>query len=300
MIASPRPSRRSKREIFWFYAFIGPWLAGFVCFTAYPIAASAYFSLTRYSAFEAPAWVGLRNYAFLLGDRLFWHSLLLTLAYTVGSVPLQLLLALGCALLLNLRVPFMRALRAIYYLPTVMPVAASSMLWLFLFLPQHGVVSWIIRTATGLDGPDWLGDPHWVLPTLILVSLWTLGSAMVVFLAGLQAIPPELYEAASLDGAGLLARARNVTLPMVSPIVLLNLILGLIGASQAFTQVYVMTQGGPDYASYLYNVYLYQNAFEFFKLGLASAQAWVMFVVILGLTTLVFRSSARWVYYGGE
>lgn len=286
--------------MFWFYIFILPWFIGFVCFTAYPILASAYFSFTQYTVLQPPRWVGLANYRLLFHDGLFWHSLFLTLVYAGVSVPLQLVLAVCCAILLNVRLRFMRVLRTVYYLPTVLPVAATSMLWLFLFLPQFGIVNWVVRGLTGFDGPDWLGDPRFVMPALILMSLWSIGAAMVIFLAGLQAIPPELYEAADLDGAGILHRVRHVTLPMVSPVILLNLILGLIGASQTFVQVYIMTAGGPNYASYLYNLYLYQNAFEYFKMGLASAQAWILFLVILTLTAIVFRSSARWVYYGGE
>jgi multiple sugar transport system permease protein len=194
----------------------------------------------------------------------------------------------------------MRVLRTIYYLPTVLPVAATSVLWLFLFLPEFGIIDWVINSLTGKGGPDWLGDPQWVLPALILMGVWGIGSAMVIFLAGLQGIPHELYEAAQLDGAGLFARARNVTLPMVTPVLLLNLILGVIGASQTFTQPYILTQGGPNYASYFYSLYLYQNAFEYFKAGLASAQAWILFGLVLLCTVAVFRSSARWVYYGGE
>ncbi|HLH74071.1 MAG TPA: sugar ABC transporter permease, partial [Chloroflexota bacterium] len=289
-----------RQEIFWFYLFILPWLVGFACFTAYPIFASAYFSFTQYTVFQPPRWVGLANFSFLFHDNLFWHSLLLTFTYAVVSVPLHLFLAFCCALLLNIPMHFMRALRTVYYLPTVLPIAATSMLWLFLFLPQFGIINWVVRSLSGVDGPDWLGDPHWVLPALIIMSLWSIGSPMVIFLAGLQAIPPELYEAAELDGAGVVSRALHVTVPMVSPVILLNLILGLIGASQTFAQVYIMTKGGPDYASYLYNLYLYQNAFEYFKMGIASAQAWILFLIILALTALVFKSSARWVYYGGE
>lgn len=297
---STRGGSLHRQEVAWFFVFIAPWMIGFVTFTLYPVAASAYFSLTRYNVLQPPRWVGLANYVALFQDGLFGHSLLVTFLYAATSVPLHLVLAFGCALLLNARLPLMRVLRTIYYLPTVLPVAATSMLWLFLFLPEFGLINWLIQSVAGVTGPDWLGDPHWVLPALILMSLWSIGSAMVIFLAGLQAIPAELYEAADLDGAGVWTRARHITFPMVSPVVLLNLILGLIGASQTFVQVYIMTNGGPDYASYFYNLYLYQNAFEYFKMGLASAQAWVMFLIVLVLTAAVFRSSARWVYYGGE
>lgn len=274
-------------------------MIGFAVFTLFPIVASLYFSFTQYSVLQPPQWTGLQNYSHLIHDSLFWHSLEITVIYAVISVPVNLILAFCCALLLNLRLPFMRVFRTIYYLPTVLPVAATSVLWMFLFLPEFGVIDWAIRSVSGKAGPDWLGNPQWVLPALIIMSVWGIGSSMVIFLAGLQAIPSELYEAAQIDGAGVLRRALNVTLPMVSPVVLLNLILGLIGASQTFTQPYILTQGGPDYASYFYNLYLYQNAFEYFKMGLASAQAWFLFAVVLICTIAIFRSSARWVYYGG-
>lgn len=299
-----RPAIRTRslqrQRIIWFYLFILPWILGFLMFTLYPIVASLYFSFTNYSVLQPPVWAGLQNYAHLFHDQLFWHSLAITGIYAVVSVPLNLLLAFCCALLLNLRLPFMRIFRTIYYLPTVLPVAATSVLWMFLFLPEFGIIDWFIRSITGLKGPDWLGNPQWVLPALVIMSVWGVGGAMVIFLAGLQAIPGELYEAAQIDGANAFRRALSITIPMVSPVVLLNLILGLIGASQTFVQPYILTGGGPNYASYFYNLYLYQNAFEYFKMGLASAQAWILFAIVLICTVLVFRSSARWVYYGGE
>ncbi|MCL4541779.1 MAG: sugar ABC transporter permease [Chloroflexi bacterium] len=299
-----RPAVRTRslqrQRIIWFYLFILPWILGFLIFTLYPVVASFYFSFTNYSVLQPPSWAGLHNYAHLLRDQLFWHSLAITGIYAVVSVPLNLALAFCCALLLNLRLPLMRIFRTIYYLPTVLPVAATSVLWMFLFLPEFGIIDWFIRSITGLKGPDWLGNPQWVLPALVIMSVWGIGGAMVIFLAGLQAIPGELYEAAQIDGANAFRRALSITVPMVSPVVLLNLILGLIGASQTFVQPYILTQGGPNYASYFYNLYLYQNAFDYFKMGLASAQAWILFAIVLISTVLVFRSSARWVYYGGE
>lgn len=291
--------RLRSEERRWFYLFISPWIVGFSAFTLYPLVASLYFSLTNYSILEPPVWTGLSNYIHLFTDNLFWHSVEVTSIYAASTVFLQLTVAMIVALLLNMRVPGMRLLRTIYYLPNVLPIAATSMLWIFLFLPQFGLIDWVIKTVTGLNGPNWLSDPAWALPALILMSLWGIGSAMIIFLAGLQSIPPVLYEAAALDGVGVWHRFWKVTFPMVSPVVLFNLIMGLIGASQTFVQVYMMTQGGPDYATYFYNYYLYQNAFEYFKMGTASAQAWIMLIVVMALSVVIFSTSARWVYYGG-
>ncbi|GGJ13525.1 sugar ABC transporter permease [Alicyclobacillus cellulosilyticus] len=288
-----------KVEIIWFYLFITPWLVGFLALTVYPMIASAYYSLTDYSVLSPPRWVGFSNYVELFHDPLFWHSVYVTAIYAVCTVFIHLTLGLFAALLLNLRVPGMRLLRTVYYLPNVLPVASASMLWIFLFLPKYGLIDSILHQVLGVDGPEWLSDPNWALPALIIMSAWSIGSAMIIFLAGLQSIPAELYEAAEIDGASSFSKLFRITIPMLTPQILLNLILGLIGALQTFVQAYMMTQGGPDYSTYLYSLYIYQNAFQSFHMGMASAQAWVLFVVVLSLTAVIFKTSARWVYYGG-
>ena len=276
-----------------------PWLIGFAGTMAYPVIASAYFSLTNYDVLTAPKWVGLANYTYLFRhDPLFWHSLGVTLTYTVVAVPLNLALSLALAMLLNLRVPGMRLLRTVYYLPTVVPQVAASMLWMFLFAPTYGIIDWALAAAFHITGPNWLSDPRWALPAFILMSLWGVGGAMVIFLAGLQSVPPELYEAAQLDGATRGQQFLHVTLPAISPVVLFNLIIGMIGAMQIFTSAFVMTQGGPDYATYFLNLSIYNNAFVYFKMGLASAQAWVLLVLVMAMTLAVFKLSSRWVFYG--
>jgi multiple sugar transport system permease protein len=243
--------------------------------------------------------VGLGNYVYLFTrDPLFWRSLGVTFTYTLVAVPLNLALALVLAMLLNLRVPGMRVLRTVYYLPTVMPQVATSMLWMFLFAPTFGVIDWALAVLFHITGPNWLSDPHWVMPAFILMSLWGVGGAMVIFLAGLQSVPPELYEAAQLDGASGIVQFVRVTLPSISPVVLFNLIVGMIGAMQIFTTAFVMTQGGPDYASYFFNLAIYNNAFVYFKMGLASAQAWVLLLIVMIMTLVVFATSSRWVFYG--
>lgn len=292
-------SRHARREALWFHVLIAPWLIGFIVFMLYPVVASAYFSLTRYDVISPPHWVGLANYTYLFTrDQLFWKSLRVTFTYVVVAVPLHLVVALALAMLLNLRIRGMRTLRTIYYLPTIMPQVATAMLWLFLFAPTYGVIDWGLLAAFGIHGPDWLGSPHWVLPAFILMSLWGVGGPMVLFLASLQGVPTELYEAAQLDGASLWRQFRHVTVPMISPLILFNLIVGLIAASQIFATAFVMTQGGPNYASYFYNLALYNNAFVYFRMGLASAQAWILFVIVMVMTLVVFKFSSRWVFYG--
>ncbi|MFD1676117.1 carbohydrate ABC transporter permease [Alicyclobacillus fodiniaquatilis] len=299
-VKSPKSSRLLRAERRWFYIFISPWLISFLALTIYPMIASAYYSLTDYSVLSPPKWVGFSNYTSLFHDPLFWHSIQVTIIYSACTVVLQLVLGFVTALLLNLRIPGMRILRTIYYLPTVLPVAASAMLWTFLFLPQYGIADTVIKFVTGKNGPQWLADPKWALTALIIMSAWSVGSTMIIFLAGLQSIPEELYEACEIDGASSLRKMFAITVPMLTPQLLLNLIMGLIGAFQTFVQPYMMTDGGgPNYATYLYSLSIYENAFQSFKMGLASAQAWILFAVLLALTGLIFKTSARWVYYGG-
>lgn len=286
-------------EVAWFYLFISPWMLGFLALTLYPMIASAYYSLTNYSMLSAPRWLGLGNYIYLFHDPVFLHSCLITVVYAIATVAIQIIFGILAALLLNLRLPGMRILRTIYYLPHVLPVAASSMLFIFLFLPRYGLIDVMLKFFLHVNGPSWLTDPVWALPALIIMSIWSIGSAMIIFLAGLQSIPSELYEACEIDGATPWHKLIKITFPMLTPQILLNMILGLIGAFQTFVQAYMMTQGGPDYATTLYSLYIYQNAFESFKMGLASAQAWILFAVILAMTAIIFKTSARWVYYGG-
>ena len=288
-----------RREGVWFYVFISPWLFGYLALTLYPMIASAYYSLTNYSVFSPPSWIGLQNYQQLFADPQFVHSVVITVIYAASTVAIQLGLGLLTALLLNLRVPGMRLLRTVYYLPSVLPVASTSMLWMFLFIPQYGLVDTVIHFFTGASGPQWLSDPVWALPALILMSAWGIGSAMIIFLAGLQSIPPELYEASSIDGATAWHRLVRITAPMLTPQILLNMILGMIGAFQTFVQAYMMTKGGPDYATNLYSYSLYVNAFQNFNMGLASAQAWILFFAVLILTATIFKTSTRWVHYEG-
>jgi multiple sugar transport system permease protein len=282
--------------------FASPWLVNLAVFIAYPIAASFYFSLCSYDALRRPRWVGLENYRILFTeDPLFWTSLWNTLYIVALGLPVTMAISLGIALLMNQRLKGMAFYRTLYYLPSITPVVATSALWLWLLNPEIGLVNNLLGKV-GVQGPGWLASPDWSKPALILMGLWGAGGAMVIYLAGLQDVPQQLYEAASLDGAGKWAQLRHVTLPMLSPVILFNLIMGLIGGFQYFTQAYVVSKGtgSPQDSLLFYAFHLFNSAFLDFRMGYASAMAWVLFLVTLVCALAVFRSSARWVYYGGE
>ncbi len=291
----------SKRATRTGLLFAAPWLIGLTVFCAYPILASAYFSFCSYDAIRAPHWVGLANYKELLfGDDLFWKSLWNTMYMVVFGLPISLVAALGVALLLNQKVKGMSFYRTLYYLPSITPVVATSILWMWLLNPDMGLVNILLKGLGFAHPPAWLTDPFWSKPALILMGLWGAGGGMVIYLAALQDVPASLYEAASIDGAGRLAQFRNVTLPMITPVILFNLIMGLIGSFQYFTQAYVMTSGGPQDSTTFYALHLFNSAFFDFRMGYASAMAWVLFLITVGCTLLVFKTSLKWVYYGGE
>lgn len=290
----------AKHEARWGFALITPWLVGFIFFTAGPIVASMALSFTKYDLHEA-TFVGVENYRRLMTmDPLFWKALQNTITYAVFSVPLGVAGSLGIALLLNQPVKGIPIFRTLFYLPSLVPAVASALLWQWIFNADNG----ILNSALGLIGIppiEWLQNEHWTMPAFILMSLWGVGGGrMVIFLAGLQGIPDSYYEAARLDGASGWAQFRNVTLPLLSPVMFFNLILGVIGAFQVFTSAYVMTGGGPNNASLFYALYLFRNAFEYFKLGKASALAWILFVILAVITYVQFRTSKRWVHYEAE
>ena len=287
----------AKMNRMWGYIMASPWLIGFVLLTLGPIIASAYFSLTKYSVLQPPEWVGLDNYQrMFIEDYRFRKALVNTIYYTVFQVPLSITLALIVAILLNQGLPGENIFRTIYYMPSVVSGVAMSMLWLWLLDPNLGLVN-VVLGWFGLHGPLWLQDPQWSKPALILMSLWGIGPSMVIFLAGLQGVPQEMYEAAQVDGAGWLRKIRNITVPLITPTIFFNLIMGMIGSFQVFTSAYIMTSGGPVNSTLFYVLYLYQNAFRFFEMGYASALAWVLFFIILGFTAVQFWVSRRWVYY---
>ncbi|MCC7352297.1 MAG: sugar ABC transporter permease [Anaerolineae bacterium] len=290
----------ARREEIEGYLCISPWLIGFLAFLVFPLLFSIYLSFTSYDYVSAPKWVGLANYQKALqGDPLFWRSLRVTFSFSAMALPLDLLLSFSVALLLNLKGRGMGLFRTIYYLPAILPLVAVSILWLWIFNPQFGILNWALGLI-GIKGPTWLFDPDWALFALVIMSLWGIGRAMIIYLAGLQNINPELYDAVKVDGAGMVRSFWHVTIPMMTPVIFFNLIMGVIGAFQVFAQAFIMTRGGPVRSTYFYMLYLYDNAFQFFKAGYASALAWLLFVIILFFTLLILRSSTAWVYYEGE
>ena len=288
-------ARREERE---FYLFISPWLIGFVLFGAGPILASAAISFTDWSLLSSPNWTGLENYRKLFSDPLFYVTLKNTLYYAFASVFLGIVVAFLLALLLNQKVWGMSIFRTIFYLPSVVAGIATALLFINIFNPDFGLLNYALGQL-GIQGPGWLTSPQWAMPALIIMSLWGAGGGMVIYLAGLQSIPEQLYEAASLDGAGTFRKFWNITVPMMSPVIFFNMIVGVISSLQAFVLIYVMTNGGPANATLVYGLYLYRKAFEFFEMGYASAMAWVLFVAIMIITAIQFRLARRWVYYEG-
>ncbi|MEQ7129547.1 sugar ABC transporter permease, partial [Actinopolymorpha sp. B11F2] len=273
-----------------------PAILGFVIFTIGPMVASFFFSLTDWTIGGSPSFIGVDNYQTLVGDELFWKSLSVTTYYTLGTVPLILVLGFILALLLNQQVRGLSVWRTIYYLPTLVPAVASAVLWIWIFNPDFGLLNSLLRQA-GLPTSQWIYSETAVVPSMVIMSSWGFGNAMVIFLAGLQGVPRHLYEAVSIDGGGVWQRFRHVTLPMMTPTIFYNLVTGVIGTFQVFNQAYVMTQGGPNNASLFYIYYLYRTAFTESAMGYASALAWVLFMVIMVITFLLFQNARRWVYY---
>lgn len=295
----------AKREAAAGYLFVSPWIIGFILLTIGPMLASLYFSFTRYNIVDPPVFIGLDNYSKLFTDSLFWQSLKVTLYFAILVLPSGLVLGFILAILLNQKVPGVNIWRTIYFLPSVLSGVAVTLLWVLLFNPQLGAVNAILENI-GIKGPGWFTDPDWALPSLAIMSLWGVGQNMIIYLAGLQGVPVDLYDAAKVDGADSWQRFRHVTLPMMSPVLFYNLVLGLIGTFNYFTQAYIASSavsnevGGPVRSTLFYNLYLYQNAFRYNEMGYASAMAWVLFIIVIVLTGLVFRSSSLWVYYEGE
>ena len=293
----------SQKEALWGYAFTVPWIFGFLVFTLGPMIASLYFSFTKYNIIDPPTWIGLRNYQrMLFEDPLFWHSLQRTLYYAALALPLGLLFGLFLAILLNQKIPGVNLWRTAYFLPSVVAGVAVSLLFVRLFNPRVGLINPFLMSIGIENPPGWMNDPNWSIPTLVIMSLWGVGGGMIIYLAGLQGIPTALYEAAKIDGAGTWHRFRHVTIPMMTPVIFYNLVMGLIGSFQYFTEVYVATSGngGPLRSTLVYNLYLYQNAFKYFEMGYASSLAWFLLLLTLVATLLVFRSSPFWVFYEGE
>jgi multiple sugar transport system permease protein len=307
-----RPRRRLLREEAIFgYLFLAPWLIGLVVFVAGPMLASFYLSLTTYSlGVKPPEFVGLANFtrAVTATDPLFYPSILRTFEWAISYVPLAIIGALLVAVLLNQGLKLTSVFRTIFFMPHLTPVVASIFVWTWLLQPRFGFVNemiWQITyrlTGTGVVGPGWFGSKEWAMPSLVLIGLWGAigGNGMLIFLAGLQGVPKELYEVAELDGAGVWQRFWHVTLPMISPTLFFNLVLGIIGALQSFANSFIATGGGPAYATWFYALHIYATGFQFGEMGYASALAVIFFILLMAITYLNFRLSRRWVHYSGE
>ncbi len=292
----------TRREAAWGWLFISPWIVGFILFTAIPMAMALYFSLTDFDL-RRPAevrFIGLDNYAQLLRDPNVIQSLGVTLRFAVLTIPPTIALAVGLAVLLNSpRLAGRRTFRTLFYMPTQIPLVASTLIWAGVLNSETGWVNGLLGIA-GVQGPDWLNDSGWVLPSLGIIGLWGIGGMMLIALAGIQAIPSELYDAARVDGAGAWTTFRRITLPLLTPVLFYSLLISCVGVSQYFIQAYVLKNGQPDDSTLFYNVNLYREAFTFNQLGYASALAWVLFIIVLSLAVLLFWSSSRWVFYAGE
>jgi len=303
-LVSPKPRRRlsnATRNTINGILFALPWLLGLSMFWIYPILASAYYSFTDFNGVQDPVWVGAQNYTTLfVQDSDFRLAVYNTLYFAVVSIPLAIVVSFGLAMLLNAKIRFQTVYRTIYFLPTLVPEVALALVWVYLFTPGSGLINvpfdWI-----GVRGPCWLSCPAWSRPTIVLLALWIIGQQVILYLAGLQDVPQDLYDAADVDGAGFWRKFRNVTVPMMTPVVFFHLVTSVIGALQFFTVPYIMTGGTgfPGGTLLFYSIYLYKQAFQRFNMGYASAMAWLLFAVALLITLVIFRTSRRWVFYGG-
>ena len=300
-------TRAARIEELWGYLFISPWLIGFIVLTAGAMLGGLGLSFFRYDIITPPRFIGLANYEkMFFDDWLFWHSLRLTAQYAVFSVFLGVLSGLGASLLLNQKVRGLTIYRTIYYLPSVVSAVAAAMMWAIVFHADFGLVNGLLKVV-GIEGPRWLSSTNMPVWTFIIIANWNVGVGIVIYLAALQGVPTTLYEAAIIDGAGRWRKFWHITLPMISPVIFFNVVMGIIGSLQVFTIAFVLSEaggsdstiGGPANASMFFVLYLYMNAFRFLKMGYASALALALFVIILVLTIVVFKASGRWVYYEG-
>jgi multiple sugar transport system permease protein len=279
--------------------FIGPWIIGFLAFLVYPILSSLYFSFTDYSGFGEAEWVGLSNYSRMISDDLFWKSLGNTFYYTALAVPIGVVVAIVLALAMNQPLREVALYRAALYLPSVLPIFALAFIFVWILNPRFGLVNHVLNIL-GFDSIDWLGDPTWAKLSIVLLAQLGAGQYALVFLTSMRTIPTSLYDAAKIDGAGGWRQFRNITLPLITPIILYDIIIGISLGLQVFTPAYVMTAGGPNNATMFYVLYLYRNAFRYGDMGYASAMGWVLLLVSVVLALAVFRTSQRWVHYEME
>ncbi|OHR64621.1 spermidine/putrescine ABC transporter permease [Bacillus sp. HMSC76G11] len=281
--------------------FVTPWIIGLIIFYAFPLISSIYFSFTTYSILQPGEFVGMQNYKELMSDDLFWKSVSNTIYFAVFYVPLSIIFGVCLAMILNLKVKGMTVYRTIFFLPTLVPQVALAVLWMWLLNPQFGLVNGMLDLLR-IQGPAWLGSETWSKPSIVMMSLWGIGQAVVIYLAGLTDISEDYYDAAEVDGANWLQKTLHITLPLLTPVIFFNLVMGVIGAFQQFALPYALTggQGTPANSLTFYVMYLYDNGFKFFKMGYASAMAWILFAIIMILTAVIFSTSKRWVHYQGK
>ncbi|MBB6733820.1 carbohydrate ABC transporter permease [Cohnella zeiphila] len=293
--------RRARKEALFGFLFASPVILGYLIFVFGPLAFSLGISFTDYNILSKMSFVGLANYRSLFDgtNPFFYKSLLVTSYYVVLSVPLQVVFAFAVALLLNRSIRGKAVFRTIFFLPTMVPVVASSVIWLWLFNPDLGLLNQVLKFLH-LPQSQWIFSERMAVPSLVLMSLWTVGGTMVIFLAGLQGIPKHLYEAVDVDGGTARHKLFRITVPMMTPTLFFNTVMGFIGSFQVFGQAYIMTGGGPNNATLFYSFFTYREAFESMRMGSASAISWILFVIILLLTLLIFKSSSLWVYYESE
>lgn len=290
---------KEKKETRKFFLFISPWIIGFLLFSLIPMGMSLYYSLTDWDVLTPETFVGAKNYIDLFDDKLFFQSVKVTAIYTVIVVPMNVFLSLLVAILLNADGPFISTFRTIYYLPATLSGVVVSILWQWIFNSKYGLLNDFLGKL-GIEGPRWLSDPDWSMCALVIMSVWSIGGGIIMYLAGLQAVPHDLFEAARLDGAGFWKRLFHITLPSMSPIILFTFLTSMIGTLQTFVQAYIMTAGGPNNSTLFYAYYLYQNGFVYKKMGKACAMAWLLLIVIILLSMLVLKVSEKWVYYESD
>jgi multiple sugar transport system permease protein len=298
-----KPSRadnmtnREKKNLRNGLLFVSPWILGISFFILYPVCASFYYSLCEYSVLMPAQFIGLGNYADLMSDDVFWKAMINTVYYAVVALPLGTIIAILLALLLNADIKGRTIFRTIFFIPTLVPLIALAILWIWIFNGEYGVLNYLL-SFFGIQGPDWFGNPHWAMPSLIMTSLWGCGQAMVIYLAGLQDVPVELYEVAELDGAQYWSKIWHITLPLISPVIYFNVIIGIINTFQIFAVPFVIN--APARSLLFYTVYIYDNAFRYLRMGYASAMAWILFIIILLLSGVATKYSKKYIYYAGK
>lgn len=296
-----KPGYLERSKTKWGYIFIAPGIIGFLCFSLFPMLYSLFLSTMEWNIISPMKFVGLRNYSILFHDSLTWKSLGVTALYTLITVPLVIVITFMIAMLLNSRVKGISIFRTIFYIPSIIPLVATSAIWMFIYNPTYGFLNGVLR-ALGLPAQKYIYSTTTVIPCLAVMAVWCAGNTVIIYLAGLQGVSRQLYEAAEIDGAGKLQNFIHITVPMMTPIIFYNMVMTVINCLQTFTQAYIMTDGGPANSSLFFSLLIYKNAFKYQKMGYAAALSWVLFVIVGILTLVLFSTSRKWVYYetGGD